>query len=129
GAAAAEAARDGDALPDPRAPAWLDRGCGPEPFERGADQRVVGEAVDAQHIGPLDRDAVAQRDSLVDRRDLVLAVRARRADDEGEVDLRGGGRAVHASASARATNSSGASSSARVASPRSIAARTRAAFA
>ena len=72
----------------------------------------------------LDRDAVGQVDPLEDGGDLVPAVVAERADDERQVQLRGRGRTVHAGrASARATNSGGASSSARAAGSRAIVAQ------
>ena len=71
------------------------------------DERVGRVSGDAGDSGGLDPDPVAQVDALVDGQELVLAVLAQRADDEGEVDLRRR-RPDHRSASASATNSPGA---------------------
>ena len=45
----------------------------------------------------LERDSIREIDSLQDWRDLVLSVRSRGADDEGEVDLRVRSDGLHAS--------------------------------
>ena len=74
-----------------------------------------------------ERESIREIDSLQDGRDLVLSVRARRADDEGEVDLRVRSGGLHASASVSATNSCGARASARVSGARSISASASAA--
>ncbi len=121
GAAAAEAGRDREPLLDRRVPAGLDAGPRCEGLERAADERVAGEAVDAQLGGRRDVDPVGHADALVDGDELVLAVVAQRPDDERQVDLRGSG-SPHRSASASARNSGGASASARTDGSRPIAA-------
>ena len=88
-----------DVLLDLHAPARLDPRGAPRALERGADERVACEAVDAKLRRRLDVDPVDELDPLVDGQQLVLAVVAQRADDEREVDLRRGGRALTASAS------------------------------
>src|SRR4029079_9454232 len=76
-------------------------------------ERVIVETGHA-HVGrPRDGEPVGERDALVHRDELVVAVITARADDEREVDLGGGDAASHRSASASATNSCGSSSSAR----------------
>ena len=89
GAAAAETGRDRDPLRDRRTPARLDAGGG---GERGRARRGRacrrGSRSTASAGRGLDRDAVGEVDPLQDGRDLVLAVRAGRADDEREVELR-----------------------------------------
>ena len=95
--------------------------------ERAADERVGGVALDAESVrGGLDLDPVGEREPLVDGQQLVPAVVAQWADDEAEVDLRGS-RRLHPSASASATNSGGASASARTAGSRPIRASAAAA--
>src|SRR4029077_4034342 len=93
--------------------------CG-EQLKRVAHERVAWEAVDVRALGRLDIDAVGEADALVDREELVLAVRAPRPDDEREIDLGGRGRS-HESASVSATNSRGSSASARAREARPIA--------
>ena len=115
GAPAPEAGRDRNPLREAHRPTQLDAGSRGEQLERGADERVVYEAVDLEAWRGLERDAVAQVDPLVDRAELVLAVLPSGTDDEGEVQLRRRGRASHESSSASAAKSSGASRSARVA--------------
>src|SRR5438876_1225294 len=120
-ARARRATRRGDrqSLLDVDAPAWLDARVRSERFERAVDERVGEEAVDAECAGRLEVDAVGDPDALVHGDELVLAVGAKRADDEREVDLCGGGRS-HVSAAASATNSGGASASARTEASRPI---------
>jgi hypothetical protein len=107
-ATAAEAGRNGDALVDPSAPALRV----PRRFrkcpQRRAHEGVAVEAGDVELGRRLDRDQVAERESLEDRRHLVFAIGAPRADDEGEVELRRCRRSVH-NPRASSTNSSGAS--------------------
>ena len=83
--------------------------------QRVAHEAVLGEASDGEHRRRLELDPVREIDALQNRRDLVLAVRAHRPDDEREVELRRGRRAAHRSAAARRTNVSGVSASARTA--------------
>src|SRR5579872_6211555 len=119
GAAAAETGRDGETLLDVHAPARLDAGACGERLERAAHERVGEEPVDAERERRLDVDPVGEGDALVHGDELVLAVVARGPDDEGEVDLRGRG-CSHRSASVSATNSCGASASARTDASRPI---------
>ena len=125
GAAAAEPGRDRDPLRDRRTPAGLDAGGGGERGEGVADDRVAGEAGDRERRTGLDRDSVGEIDPLQEGRDLVLAVRAGRADDEREIDLRRRRRSHSASVSA--ANSAGASASARASGGRPIEASAAAA--
>src|SRR5207302_1541006 len=104
GAAAAEPAGDRDALPDAGVPQRLRMCACRESLERTPHERVVGKTLDAQAVAGLDGDAVAEGQALVHGGDLVLAVSAAGAYDERQVDLGGGGRAVHRSASASAAN-------------------------
>src|SRR5262249_6966758 len=127
-AAAAEAGGDRDPLLDRRLPPGLDAGGArrkaPEraPEDVGDDRRMIAvrrhRDVDPLPVRARDLDVVVEIDALEHGDDLVLAVVARRADDERQVDLRVG---PHASAAASATNSSGASSSARTFASRPIA--------
>ena len=94
------------------APARLHSGRSGETFERGADERVAAEAVDAELGRLLDLDPVDEVDPLEDGQHLVLAVVARRPDDEREVDLRRGGRAHHVTVTS-SVRSRGPSNSAR----------------
>src|SRR5919204_6167001 len=79
------------------------------------DERVSLEARHFVALGTAHFESVCERDPLVDGEQLVFSVCAARSDDEGEVDLGGGGASLHRSASLSATNSFGASSSARAA--------------
>ena len=115
GAAAAETGGDRDLLLDLDPPASLDPRGSSELAERRADKRVAGEAVDRELRRLCELDAVDEVDPLEDGQDLVLAVVAQRADDEREVDLGRRRSSAHRRALASATNSAGASASARVA--------------
>src|SRR5262249_7085412 len=99
----------------------LDLRCSRETLERVRDDRVPGEALDGEDVARLERDRVAQADPLEHGRDLVVAVRLGSADDQREVDLGRRVGARHRSAWASATNSGGASASARTAASRPIA--------
>src|SRR5438477_37480 len=103
--AAAEAGGDRDPLLDTRGKARTVAVGGA--LECPANEGVTGEAVDPELGRALDRDAVGERNALVDRDDLVKAVSSSRADDEREVDLRRGRSALHSSASASWRNSGG----------------------
>src|SRR5579871_134383 len=113
GAAAAEPGRERDALLDLHPPARLDSGRRRKALEGRPNNGVALEAVDAKRGRFLDLDPVDKVDALEDGEQLVLAVLARRPDDEGEVELRGCRRPHHPSASVSATNSGGESDSAR----------------
>src|SRR4029453_1237351 len=89
-------------------------GGGGELLEGTADNRVLGESFDAELIRRFERDAVGEGDALQNGGDLVTAIEPLRADDEREVDLRGGGGLAHATAAVSPTTSWGSSSSARV---------------
>ena len=115
GAAAAQPAGDRDALGEGRAPVRLDAGARGERDQRGGHERVLGEAVDAEAVGGCEGDPVGEVDTLEHGRHLVLPVGAMRADDKGEVELRGCRGASHRRAASSGGYSSGASSSARVA--------------
>ena len=113
GAAAAEAGCDRDVLLDFHAPTRLDsRGRG----ERSSAARTSVSPRNPSTRAPAPPRARSGRRgrSVGGRWHLVLAVVARRPDDEREVDLRGGGARFMQSFSASATNSAGASASARV---------------
>src|SRR4029450_13485411 len=84
-----------------------------QPFERVANERVLGKAANTEARRWGGRDPGDEVETLVDRRQLVPAV-VGRADDEREVQLRGRGRARHSSACASAPNPPGGSASARV---------------
>src|SRR5439155_25042805 len=117
-APAAQTGGDGDALHDLRRKLAVTVGA--QLRERARDDRVVRKAGDLDSIRTPHLDVVRERHALVDRRELVLPVRALRADDQREIDLRGGDSASHRSARASAMNSGGESSSARVAGGRPI---------
>src|SRR4051812_11198854 len=116
-AATAEPGRNGDLLVDRDLPARLDGGVRREQLERGADERVLREAVHGELPGRCELQAVRQLEADEDGDELVVAVGAERAGDEREVELRVGEADAHASASRRRGNSSGASASARVSAP------------
>src|SRR5206468_7833901 len=93
-------------------------------LERRADERVLGEALDPQHVRRRERDPVGQLDALQNRCYFVPPVLAERPDDEGQVQLGRCERLAHLdSAFARARNSGGASSSALTVGSRPISAR------
>src|SRR5439155_8608640 len=95
--------------------------------ESACDERVVREAGHLALLGSPDFDPVGERNSLVDREQLVPAVASALPYDQREVDFCGGNAALHCSASLSATNSPGASSSARVVGGRPIVASAAAA--
>ena len=114
GAPAAEPGRDRDPLVDPHVPGRARRR-----RRRRARAAPLATSVSsakpahAQAVGRLEHERVGEVDPLQHGRDLVLAVRAARPDDEREVDLRRAPRARHATSPVSATNCSGRSASAR----------------
>src|SRR5688572_8341594 len=119
GAAAAEPRRDGDALRDVRTPPGSHAGLDRKRRECRPDEGVLREALDGEAVAECQLDTVREREPLQDGHDLVLAIRARRPDDEREVQLRGGRGACH-SARVSSTNSCGSSASARTPGSRPI---------
>ena len=89
--------------------------------ERALHERVLGEAADGVLSRRRELDPVGEVDPLQDCCDLVQAVVTARADDQSEVDLGARGRSSQCNSSVRATNSCGASASARVDGSRPIA--------
>src|SRR4051812_33305955 len=125
-ASAGKAGSDGNPLLDAYAPAGAYARLLGESVERAPDDGVAVEPLDARDGRAVEVDAVVQADTLVQGHDLVLAVVPERPDNEGEVDLRRC-RCSHSSASVSATNSEGASDSARAVGSRPIAASAAAA--
>src|SRR4051794_16187293 len=125
-ASAGEPGGERDPLLDAHAPACAFAGFVRECVQRLAHDGVAVEPFDARGRSPLEVEAIVQADALVHGHDLVLAVLPQGPDDEGEVDLRRR-RCSHSSASASATNSRGASDSARAVGSRPIAASAAAA--
>src|SRR5262249_42174621 len=89
-------------------------------LQRAGDERVAVEPFDADVGRALDREMVAEGDALVNGDELMPAVRSSGPDDQGEVDLRGRGRALHRSSRGRSRNSAGVSSSARTSGIRAV---------
>ena len=78
-----------------------------EGLEGAPHDRVLCEALDRELVGGLEHDVVVDVHALEHREDLVLAVTAKRPDDEAEVDLRVGARTPHRRRFPSSTNSSG----------------------